>query len=104
VLNFFVGPIYAKGISGIVLKKPESNLSEYFSTFYLKNQNRFAHLLTSYHPTVYSPMGKLSEIMKFSPFEMKNELYNLKLLSNIYLSFRLLGNNFTKPEEKSRIK
>jgi hypothetical protein len=49
-------------------------------------------------------MGKLSEIMKFSPFEMKNELYNLKLLSNIYLSFRLLGNNFTKPEEKSRIK
>ncbi len=35
---------------------------------------------------------------------MKNELYNLKLISNIYLSFRLFGNNFTKPEEKNQIK
>lgn len=35
---------------------------------------------------------------------MKNELYNLRLIANIYLSFRLSGNNFSKEEERSSIK
>jgi len=35
---------------------------------------------------------------------MKNELYNLRLIASIYLSFRLYGNNFSKEEERSSIK
>jgi len=69
VLGFFVCPKYGKGANqSTVMKKPESILSEHFANYYLKNQSRFVHLLTTYNPTTFSPVCKLSEIMRFNPF------------------------------------
>ena len=41
-------------------------------------------------------MTKFADIMRFQPFELKNELYNLRLICNIYLSYRLNGGSFSE--------
>lgn len=101
VLNFFIAPKYHKiGNKECHVHRSLSTLSEHFANYYKHNLHRFTKLLTTYNPKSTHPIAKFSSIMRFTKFETQNELYNLRFIANLYLSFRLHGYKIMSETEK----